>query len=192
MGALPFQGLRISLDLRKPERRAIVMGRRESKALGLEAKAARCRGRAPGLDGARFIARPNQLAGAPGASLAAQRESVNPFAVLVGDVFEAPVGAHGDDAPIVTARKQRLPVAGRRQYRGVGMSDDALLRVGLTDQHDAVGERQSRRAIEKRRRHNVRARVEQSRVPGQRRSRALRFGHGLPSSADRLNCLLSK
>src|SRR5271155_2176054 len=37
MRALPFQGLRSSVDLRKPERRAIVMGRGEAKALGLKA-----------------------------------------------------------------------------------------------------------------------------------------------------------
>ena len=42
------------------------------------------------------------------------------------------------------------------------MGDDALLRLGLADQHDAVGERQRRRAVEERRRHDMRARVEQS------------------------------
>src|ERR1700722_6979166 len=71
MRALPLYGLRIAFDLRKPERRAVVVGRREAKALGLEGEAARGRRRAPRLDGPGFVARANLLAGAPRVSLAA-------------------------------------------------------------------------------------------------------------------------
>src|SRR3984957_9241637 len=108
MGALPFQGLRIAFNLRKPERCAIVMGRREAKSLGLESKAPRGRRPAPGLDGPRFIARPHLLAGAPRARLPAQRESIYPLALLVGDVFNAAVSPLRDDALVVAASEERL------------------------------------------------------------------------------------
>ena len=75
------------------------MGRREAKALGLEGEAAYGRRRAPGLDGPGFVARANLLAGAPGVSLAAQRQSVDPPALLVGDVLGAPVGPYRDTRP---------------------------------------------------------------------------------------------
>src|ERR1700688_3523608 len=54
MRTLPFQGLRGAFDLRKPEGGAVVMGRREAKALGLEREAARGRRRAPCVDGPAF------------------------------------------------------------------------------------------------------------------------------------------
>jgi hypothetical protein len=41
------------------------------------------------------------------------------------------------------------------------MSGDPPLRVGLADQHDAVGESQGWRAVEERRRQHMRARVKQ-------------------------------
>src|ERR1700683_3003189 len=86
MRALPLNSLGIAFDLRKPERRAIVVGCREAKALGLESEAASSRRRAPGLDGPSFIARTDLLAGAPRAGLAAERQGVDPPALLVGDV----------------------------------------------------------------------------------------------------------
>src|ERR1700722_5268300 len=72
--ALPFQSLRHSFDLRKPESRAIVVGRREAKAFGLESEATSGRRRAPRVDRPAFIARTNLLASAPCVGLAAQRQ----------------------------------------------------------------------------------------------------------------------
>jgi hypothetical protein len=46
------------------------------------------------------------------------------------------------------------------------MSDDPPLRVGLADQHDAVGESQGRRAVEERRRQHMRASIKQPRMLG--------------------------
>ena len=53
------------------------------------------------------------------------------------------------------------------------MSDDALLLLGLAYHHGPVSQGQRRRAVEERRRYNMRARVEQLRVLRQRRSRAV-------------------
>ena len=150
------------------------MGRGEAKALGLKSEAANRRRRAPGHDGPGFVARANLLAGAPGAGLAAQRQGVDPSALLVGDLLGAAVGPHRDDAPIVPAGEQRLAVADRRQHCGVGVGDDALLLVRFADEHDPVSQRQRRRAVEEGRRHDMRARVEQPRVLGER-GRALKI-----------------
>src|SRR6185437_11927877 len=138
MRAFPFKRLRSAFDLRKPERRAIVMGRREAEALGLEGEAANSRRRAPGLDGAGFVASANLLARAPCASLAAQRERVDPAALLVGDHLEAAIGLDRDDAPVIAAGEQNPAVADRGQDRGVWVGDDAPWRLRLADQDGAV------------------------------------------------------
>src|ERR1700722_20836631 len=114
MHALPLQGLRIPFDLRKPERRAVVMGRRDAKALGLESEAARGRRGAPRLDRPGFITHPNLLAGAPRAGLAAQRQGVDPAALLIGDGLKPAAGPHSDDTSIIAAGEQPLAVADRR------------------------------------------------------------------------------
>ena len=153
------------------------MGRSEAKAFGLEGEAANRRRRAPGLDRPGFIARANLLAGAPGASLAAQRQGVDPSALLVADLLKSAVGADSDDAPVVAPGQQRLAVADRCQRRGVGVDHDALLLIGVADEDNPVSERQRRRAVDERRRHDMRARGESLRMFGERSVRR-GVGHG--------------
>ena len=50
------------------------------------------------------------------------------------------------------------------------MSDDALLLVGFADQHSPVRQGQQRRTVNKRRRHDMRARVKKPRVLRERRA----------------------
>src|SRR6185437_6606669 len=119
MRAFPFERPGRPFDLREPERCAVVMGGGEAKTLGLESKAANGRRRAPSPDRPGFVARANLLARAPRAGLAAQRERVDPAALLVGDLLEAAIGLDRDDASVISSGEQNLAVAGRGQYRGV-------------------------------------------------------------------------
>ena len=127
--------------------------------MGWKARPRARRRRAPGLDGPGFIARANLLAGAPRVGLAAQRQRVDPPALLVSDLFKAAVGPHRDDASIVAASEQRLAVADRCQHSGVGVDDDALLLIRLANQHGPIGQGQRWRAVNERRRYDMRARV---------------------------------
>ena len=85
-------------------------------------------------------------------------------------------GPQRDHAPIVAPGHQSPAVADSRQDRRVRVDDDALLFVRLAEEHDSIRQRQRRRAVEERRRYDMRAGLDRPNVLGERGGR-LGLGH---------------
>src|SRR3954464_3762254 len=100
MRALPFERLGLGIEVREPQRRAVVVAHREPVALRREGEAAHGGRRLIGLLPALVVARGHVLAGAPGdAAALVERQRVDPGTAGRGELARRAVAAgHGDAA----------------------------------------------------------------------------------------------
>src|SRR6056297_2492303 len=141
MRPLPFERIRLLLQIGIPQAHPVIMGDGEAITLRRE-------GEAPGGGGGRealflplAITRRHFAPSAPGdTAFVMQGERVDPCAPAIGEITGRAVGAGDRDAPVIAACDEALAVARRTQDAAVRMYLYTMIGAITHQQHAAIAE----------------------------------------------------